>query len=149
MHVESISEPLTPGLVLFDEDCPPCRLLAELAGRRAGKAARFLSWQAAQKNPTVAGDLPTDLLGSAADKLRVWADGAMLESEDAWAWLLAQHPDLAALGWLADKLGLRRQSATVFDRTGQMLRRLCPRCYPSGTRLLAASRERRERERSG
>jgi len=119
---------MTPDLVLFDADCGFCRSLAELAARRAAGALSFISWQEFQVSDAARQGLPPEQLARPADRLRVYAEGALVEGESAWAFLLERHRDLAGLDWLAARLGLTRETAKVLNRSGELLRRLCSRC---------------------
>ncbi len=115
----------SPDTVLFDRDCPLCRSLAEFASGRTGGGLRFQAWQEFQAS----GDAEAlNAQGLPADRLRVLTGGKLLEGEGAWGYLLASYKDLAALNWLAAKLGLLRTTARVMDRSGGFLRKLCLRC---------------------
>lgn len=114
-----------PDTVLFDRDCPLCRSLAAFAAGRAGEGLRFQAWQDFQASGEA------ESLGTAAlppDRLRVLTGGRLLEGEGAWGYLLASYKDLAALNWLAAKLGLTRAVASAMDQSGSFLRKLCLRC---------------------
>lgn len=123
-------ETTDPGAstVLFDADCALCRSLAELAGRRANGAVAFRSWQDFQVSSEARERLDEDELAKPADKLRVLVGATMLEGERAWAHLLATHPDLGGLSWLAERLGLEHGASRTLAKTGDLLRRLCWRC---------------------
>ena len=109
-------------LVLFDADCPLCRSLAELAGRRTGGALRFAPWQEARAM------LGAEEQTRPADKLRVLTGGRLLEGEGAWTFLLEHYEGLAGLGWLAGKLGIAKETARVMAGSAGLLRRMCRRC---------------------
>ena len=115
------------NIILFDETCKPCKTLAELAARRAGPGLSFVSWQIFRVTEAAQG-LPEVLLKKSADQLRVWTGSALIEGDEAWRFLLASHPDLAALNWLAVKLGLSQGTARAMQRSGGLLRRLCRKC---------------------
>ena len=114
---------MTTDFVLFDDDCPPCRSLAAWGAARAGDSGlRFRSWQ---DFAAAEGD------ARPADRLRVLADGAMLEGEAAWEHLVARHPSFQQLTWMARRIGLARPEAETgkaLMRTGAIVRRLCLRC---------------------
>jgi hypothetical protein len=114
--------------VLFDAACPPCRTLATLAARRAGPSLTFCSWQEFRDSDEARARFAGDVLARPADVLRVVADGALIEGESAWAFLLERYRDLAGLGWMAEKLGVTRGAAQSLSRAGRMLRRFCRRC---------------------
>ncbi len=114
-----------PDTVLYDRDCPLCRSLAEFASGRAGEGLRFLAWQEFQASGEAEA---LEAQSFPADRLRVLTGGKLLEGEGAWGYLLASYEDLAALNWLAAKLGLSRTTARVMDRSGDFLRKLCLKC---------------------
>lgn len=116
-----------PDTVLFDRDCPLCRSLAQFASGRAGGALRFLAWQDFKASSEA------DALGDAAralpaDRLRVLTEGRLIEGEGAWGYLLATYQDLAALNWLAAKLGLTRAVSGAMSRSADLLKSLCWKC---------------------
>lgn len=121
-------------VLLFDAACPVCRLLAELAARRADGQLEFRSWQEFAADPGVEGGPQAspstgERAAPKADRLRLWDGKSLLEGDQAWEELLTLHPDLKALNWLAAKLGLQRPAtAKILARSGETLRRLCRRC---------------------
>lgn len=114
--------------LLFDADCPLCRNLAELSVRRVGPALHAVSWQTFCLSADAVAQLPAATRDRPADQLRVWTGQELVEGEGAWAFLLAQHPDLSALQWLAARLGLSAEVGRALMRSGALLRRLCRRC---------------------
>jgi hypothetical protein len=117
------------ALVLFDEDCALCRQLAAQAGRRTAPGTAFRGWQSFTSSVESRERLPEASRGLPASELRVLCDdGGLLEGVDAWAYLVAQHPDLRGLDWLARRLGLVREAAAALRGAGALLRALCPRC---------------------
>lgn len=125
-------EPAT-STVLFDEACPLCQSLAALAARRAGPELAFASWQRFRSTTVAQAALGPACLDLPADTLRVFTGQTLYEGEDAWAYLLAKHPDLHALNWLADRLNLARGTARGLNGVGHLVRRFCRRC--SGSEL--------------
>lgn len=120
---------MRPALVLFDEDCALCRQLAAHAGRRAAPGTSFRGWQSFASSAEGRHRLPEASRSLPATELRVLCDeGGLLEGVDAWAYLVAQHPDLRGLDWLARRLGLVREAAAALRGAGSLLRSLCPRC---------------------
>ncbi len=114
--------------VLFDRDCGLCKSLAAFAEQRTGGALRFLAWQEFQASEEGVAELGVERSHLPADRLRVLTSGGLLEGEGAWGFLLESYGDLAALNWLAAKLGLSRAAARAIDRSGGVLRRLCRKC---------------------
>ena len=114
--------------VLFDRDCGLCRSLAAFAEQRTGGKFRFLAWQEFQDTSEAEAQLGPEFRTMPADRLRVLTSTGLLEGEGAWGFLLESHGDLAALNWLAAKLGLSRVAARVMERSGGVLRRICPKC---------------------
>jgi len=105
-------------VVYFDRDCTLCRELAQLMARRAGDGLAFKAWQ--DERP-----------GEPAAVLRVKAATGMLEGDEAWAFVVERHPDLAGLTWMARKLGLAAPERAVGKAVGVglgLLRKLCWRC---------------------
>lgn len=116
------------GTVLFDADCPLCRSLAELAGRRSAGAIAFRSWQDFQASSVASPEVTAEELAKPATSLKVLVGATLLEGEHAWGYLLETHPDLGGLSWMAERLGLAKATARVMARSGDLLRRLCGRC---------------------
>jgi len=114
--------------ILFDEDCSFCRTLAELSARRSAGQLQFIAWQRFRTSPEATQYFDDAALAAPADKLRVLAEGKIFEAASAWEWLLSAHPDLRSLAWMAEKLGLTRPTAKIFERTGHALRWLCGCC---------------------
>ena len=101
--------------VLYDAECSLCKMLAELCMKKAGD----LNYLAQVPSFETRGE----------PMLQIRLDsGSILSGPEAWGWLLANHPQLASLGWLAEKLGIARQTATLLGRSGKLLRRLCFSC---------------------
>ena len=121
-------------VVLFDAECPPCSTLAALLARRAGSGLEFRAWQEfAPEHP----GLSAAERAAPADTLRLWTGHELLSGDAAWERLVAFHPDMAALDWMAAELGLRKPLARGLSKAGGLLRRLCPSCVPQGLRALA------------
>ena len=124
-------------VVLYDHECGLCRSLAALMQRRCVQLA-FHSWQ--DYRGRLSGKVPA-AGEEACAALQVW-DGERLHlGPEAWQRLLAQHPDLAGLSWLAAKLGLTAQVARSLDALGTTARWLCRSCPPQVRR-----RRRQERQ---
>lgn len=113
--------------VLYDAECPLCLRLAQYTQRHTGPNVSCQSWQEFRRLP-----IANDQYGISADTpvsdLRLLVDGTLTEGDDAWQVLLALHPTLSSLSWLARKLGLEQQTARSLNRTGHLLRSLCPSC---------------------
>jgi hypothetical protein len=122
--------PLTPDLVLFDDDCPMCRSLAELVVKRAPAAFSAVAWQEFRASALAAERVGPDAAALPADTLRVLTPSALLTGLDAWSHLLERHPDLAPLGWLAAQLGVTTPAARTLARSGALLRSLLCRACP-------------------
>lgn len=115
--------------ILFDQDCPFCRLLGEYSRRRNKETLRVISWQEYLQSDEAKEKLDPDFLSKPADKLRVLTPDELIENDIAWQWLIKHHPDLKALGWIAEKLGLTKSTAKIIAGGGHLLRRLiCKRC---------------------
>ena len=108
--------------VLYDQECPLCVSLAHFMARDEISEISFFSWQ------EFARDHPEFALPPHPEQLAVWDGIEMRVGEAAWSWLLHHHPKLQGLRWLAVKLGLAPLAATLFEKSGQGLRRLCLRC---------------------
>ena len=118
-------DPVPPPLVLYDDDCALCRTLAGFLQRRAHGAFRVKPWQEFARSPEGA----TGTMEKSSSNLRVFLAGSLLEGEAAWDYLLENYHDMDGLNWIAQRLGLRRETAVVLDRAGHALRRLfCRRC---------------------
>lgn len=115
-------------IVFFDENCPLCRQLAAFVQRRALPGMRFCGWQSVAQNAEGREQMPDINWTLPANELRVWYPGGLLEGTAAWAFLIAQHPDLSALDWLARRLGLVNEAAQLLRGAAGLLRALCPRC---------------------
>ena len=101
--------------VLYDKDCGLCRSLAAFAEQRSEGRLKF---QASQDEGH----------GEPADRLRVQTATGLLEGDQAWAYLLETYRDLAALNWLAAKLGLTTRAARLMNSSGSFVKRLCRKC---------------------
>lgn len=132
---------MTHILILFDKDCPLCKQLAELATRRAAPHLTFQSWQSYYDSPEAQAVLAaTPAVDPAPRELRAVHAGQLLEGAAAWSVLLEAHPDLQALNWLAQRLGLQSQTSRAMRATAALLRALCPRCPRQSTTVLKANR---------
>jgi len=114
--------------VLFDGDCSLCRTLATLLARSAPSSLSFSPWQTFVTDATLSRGLSAELKERPADVLRVWDGQVLLEGRAAWAMLIAKTPSLKSLGWLAQRLGLEDQTATIVMKTAGALKRFCARC---------------------
>jgi len=111
--------PNTP-IVLYDDDCYLCRSFSALAGKLVKEEMIFESWQSYKQRS----DSELD-----SDKLRVLlTTGELIEAEQAWEWLLKEHPNLKPLGWMAEKLGITKQTAKLIRKSGDTLRIFCRKC---------------------
>lgn len=116
-------------LVLFDQHCSLCKNLAHLAAKRSGDKLEFMSWQEFYAGDTPA-NFPKEHLTEVASELRVWTGTDLHEGSKAWQFLLDTYPDLKGLSWVAQKLGLHKQTARAIQRVGHILRSGCSRCPP-------------------
>jgi hypothetical protein len=113
-------------LILYDDECLMCNNLAIFASRRSENKLRFEAWQEFVKAPPE--DFPKDLLSQPADQLRVWTGSEVYEGKLAWEFLLETFPDLRGVSWMAEKLGLHKQTARVIQAMGKGLKLACFRC---------------------
>ncbi len=110
-------------IVLYDEDCFLCRSFAAIAGAKVTDEIHFESWQSYKQRS----GSPLE-----SDKLRVLlSDGTLIEAEEAWEWLLREHSSLKPLGWMAEKLGITKQTARAIRKSGDAIRRFCRKCKRS------------------
>lgn len=115
-------------IVLFDSDCPPCVQLARWAEKRAAGNLTFAAWDDFRGSAEGAARLEKNVRLQAADRLRVLTDSALLEGDAAWRYLVAAHPSLKSLDWLAAKLGLSPLAAKALRTAGEVVRRFCASC---------------------
>ncbi len=100
--------------LLYDADCPFCRMLA---GLLAGPVMPM-----GEKDPAFTDIALADLTQDPPH---------LITGSDAWEILLKTEPRLLNWGWLADRLGLTNKSAALALRTGaHLVRRLCWGCKP-------------------
>ena len=115
-------------LVLYDDECPFCKMLGELVAKRGHDRLLSQSWQYFQTNPPLELVGETKVLEAPADKLRVWDGQTLWEGVGAWNFLLENYDDLKGLRWLATKLGLEEKTAQTFEKAGRTIRFFCSRC---------------------
>jgi predicted DCC family thiol-disulfide oxidoreductase YuxK len=109
----------TSIIVLYDQHCSICRLLASLLTDMAPEGWKVLPWQA--HNHSTRDEHPEELV--------VLEGEARWEGEAAWQLLIERVPRLRAYQNLAARIGLSPpRSARWLRRIGQGLRRLCGAC---------------------
>ena len=115
-------------IVLYDEDCSFCLMLAGLVARRT-RVFRMESWQKFVRTAEAKSLIsPAELL-FLADKIRlIDTNSQLIEGVDAWAYLLEHYEDLEPLNWLAERLGLKEALSRGMDRGGRTIRKLCFTC---------------------
>lgn len=111
--------------VIYDDNCALCRSLAAFGRQRAGSSLTFVSWTEFRASPEAQWfrDLPAD-----PESVLLWDGLQLAAGPEAWETLLAYHPDLRPLGWLAERLGLARPVARVLNVSSTLLRRFCSGC---------------------
>lgn len=116
---------LSPVTVFYDNECSLCRSLAQFMARQlGGEDISFISWQEYRRQQLC----PPEFQQLKADTLRVWNGKTLLSSDEAWAFLLENHPQLSALNWVSKKLGISKQVSSTLRWTGQTARKICFRC---------------------
>ena len=116
-------------LVVFDHDCTLCRMFAEFSRKRTGSEIDYIAWQKYRET-----DDARRFLGEAVDEekprmLYVIVENQVHPDEQAWEWLMDHHGDVKKLGWLAQKMGISKQTAKFVRNTGHLARKiLCSRC---------------------
>ncbi|MCX6127308.1 MAG: hypothetical protein NTV34_21515 [Proteobacteria bacterium] len=108
---------LGPAKVLFDPECSVCRNFAHFIGKLT-PPDQIIFAPSSDTNPKELVVTFKDNEGSDD-----WLSGI-----SAWEWLLAHHPTLSGLGWMAEKLFIKRPAAVALSSGAQLLRRLCGRC---------------------
>jgi len=108
-------------LVLFDDQCALCRMLAHFMQARSGATFQFLSLADFRRQEPGAEALSDSLL-------TVITPAGPLSGEAAWEELLRTLPDLRSLSWLAERLGFSRAAGRALNAGGTALRRLCFTC---------------------
>lgn len=103
--------------VFFDGNCRLCRDLAHFMGRLA-------DLDLLQFKPSLESD-PQSIKVEVKDEQ---GRTSTLQGRDAWQWLIANHPSIRPLHWIAVKLGLASSTATAVQVGAGVLRRLCFRC---------------------
>jgi len=115
------------AIVLYDDTCFVCRNFAVFARKSSYGKLQFQSWQDFAKAPPTP-KITESLLDKPADKLRVWTGETMLEGFESWEYLLQNHPQLKAIAWAAERMGLQKQTAAVLQSAGQSLKNACKNC---------------------
>lgn len=114
---------VSAALIIFDDACYLCRQLAAMVVARqpaAFTAKGYSAWCEDQSDG--------EARAPAAPALMVMLDDTLLVDDEAWQYLLSHYRDLAAISWLATKIGIHRQTATALKRAGSTLRLFCRRC---------------------
>jgi predicted DCC family thiol-disulfide oxidoreductase YuxK len=106
----------SPAIVRYDAACSLCTTLAEFMGKRVSTAEVVF--------------LPSEK--TAPEKLEIEFPGrddlSILSGENAWKWLLENHPALNEINWIAQKLGISAATSRHLMRSAEILRRFCFRC---------------------
>lgn len=115
---------VSSALIIYDDACYLCRQLAAMVVARqpAAFSAQGYSVWCADQMSAGAKAAPT------APALMVQREDTLLVDDEAWQYLLGHYRDLAAISWLATKIGIHRQTATALKRAGGALRLFCRRC---------------------
>ena len=120
---ETITKPEVK--VLFDQLCTVCRILAQLVADESPANWTFVAWQ----QYAVPDTAPDTWHEKHPSELRVLAEGAYLEGEKAWQYLLEHNPRLKAYQRLAAKVGLSApRGARWLQAVGHGVRKLCYSC---------------------
>ena len=106
-----------PAIVLYDPECSFCRDLAHFIGKLTPRD-QIIFAPSRDTNPK---ELVVTFKNSEGNE--DWLSGI-----SAWEWLLEHHPALSGLGWMAEKLFIKRPAAAALSSGAQLLRRLCRRC---------------------
>ena len=125
-----VTSPSQQFVLLYDEDCYLCKMLAQIAARKLSSSnIRCESWQKYKNTPEAQQLLPQDILSKDADKLRLICPNGLKEGKEVWLWLLETYPDLKTLGWLASKLGLSNLTVSFFYYGSTSIRKMfCFKC---------------------
>ncbi|RZA20363.1 MAG: hypothetical protein EOP10_18315 [Proteobacteria bacterium] len=112
-------------LVLFDQLCSVCRVLAGLMADESPSHWKFRPWQEYK----VAEFAPESWNEKHPTELRVVAEGMYMEGEKAWQYIIEFNPKLKAYGSLAAKIGVTApRSARWLQAIGHGVRKLCFSC---------------------
>jgi len=104
-------------IVIFDDHCPMCKILADYA--RARCDFEFLAFSDAESEiKSLTRKSLTVRLGESDFKF----------DADAWQWLIQNHPSLASLNWIAEKLNMQPTVAKGVSKIAQMARAFCWKC---------------------
>ncbi len=114
--------------ILYDADCSLCNRLAQYVYRHAPDACSIEAWQDFQQSFQAKQVLPAELLERPANQLRVIYENTLYEGEDAWQYILKYYPSLQTVSWLAQRLGLESQTAHLFEKSSQFVRKFCWKC---------------------
>lgn len=115
-------------LVLFDELCTVCRVLAGIMSDESPSHWRFTAWQ----SYSVPESAPESWFEKHPNELRVVAEGAFFEGEKAWLYLIEHNPRLKAYHRLAAKIGVTAPIGARWLRAiGNGVRKLCYSCVYS------------------
>ncbi len=108
------------SIIVYDGECDLCTTLAKFMQRHAPNLVfqTFTDFQATKQSID-------PMLKSS---LGVYREGSYLHGTEAWQWMLAEHPDLQGLNWLAGKLGLTKTVSRSLEILGHTARRLCLSC---------------------
>ncbi len=112
-------------LVLFDQYCSVCRVLAGLVSEDSPRHWQFLAWQ----SYTVPNTAPETWHEKHPSELRVQTKDQFLEGEKAWRYLIEHNPKLKTYQRLAAKVGVSPpRGARWLQMLGHGIRRLCYSC---------------------
>ena len=104
------------AIVRYDGACSLCKTLAEFMGRKVPPESMIF--------------LPSEKETPEKLEVEIWDDGqkVTLAGEYAWDWILAHHPYLDEIHWIAEKMGIHTQTSRYMMQGAELLRRFCFRC---------------------
>ncbi len=114
-------------VILFDQECPLCRFLAELIQKKSTKASSYTPWQVFLKDPPLffQEKIPEDFQFTS---IGVWINNELYEGPRAWQYILEHEPQLTSLNWAAEKLGLQKETAKLLHYGGRLAKSFCFHC---------------------
>lgn len=113
----NLPPPRLGAVVRYDSRCALCSMLADFSQRKMQGVEGVIFAPSQEQNP--------DQLHV---ELQVEGVKTTLAGPQAWSWLLAQHPSLRELQWIASKIGLTAQAGRVLHYGTGWLRKFCLRC---------------------
>jgi hypothetical protein len=112
-------------LVLFDQLCTVCRVLADIMADESPRHWRFKPWQSYE----VPASAPASWHEKHPSELRLVVEGDFLQGEAAWQYIIEHNPRLRAYGRLAAKIGVTApRGARWLQAFGHGVRKLCWSC---------------------